>query len=354
VRRIKTGSITTLLDEIHVSRKEQSLQRREAKRLEGIEEQKRKDATKGVKFNTAMEESLAQDEQAIEAHMEMLGHGKGKCPPTAAPNPLYIITLRLTSPPTTIYITTGVCTSYLQAQFRARKLRAEQDGFTWPAIGAQFRSKHTKQLKMTPNDNSDKLAYIKLLVLQMMDADGKRGSSRAEELVQLSGLLRTVPTLSHESLNPLALNAKAALDKTITTAATQCDDPWLIFLETQYLLKLCFLSDIAARHKLYRVAKISYWASNKDRFACWEATLEPVHLDATGEPFVADDDVVVGPRGLRLTKSASLLGYIVAQYIDGDDEDPTRTECVDLYVEDALPKHRAYLHRQKQVTNLYF
>ena len=273
-----------------------------------------------------------------------------------------------------MYITTGVCTSYLQAQFRARKLRAEQDGFHWPAIGAQFRSNHTKQLKMTPNDNSDKLAYLKSLVVQMMDADGKRGSSRAEEPVQLSGLLRTVPTPSHESVNPVALNAKAALDKSITTAATQCDDPWLIFLEQQYLLKLCFLSDIAARHKLYRVAKISYWASNKDRFACWEATLEPVHLDALGEPFVADDDVVVGPRGKpnlypqplpisfsltlpyltqplgqRLTKSASLLGYIVAQYIDGDDGDPTRTECVDLYVEDALPKHRAYLHRQKQV-----
>ncbi len=60
------------------SRTEQSFERREAKRLEGIEEQKRKDATKGVKFNTAMEESLAQDEQALDAHMEMLGHGKGK------------------------------------------------------------------------------------------------------------------------------------------------------------------------------------------------------------------------------------------------------------------------------------
>ena len=150
---------------------------------------------------------------------------------------------------------------------------------------------------MSPNDNSDKLAYLKLLVLKMMDADGKRGSSRSEETVQLSGLLRTVPTLSHESVNPLALNAKVALDKSITTAATQCDDPWLIFLEQQYLSKICFLSDIAARHKLYRVAKISYWASNKDRFACWEATLEPVHLDGKGEPFVADDDEVVGPRG---------------------------------------------------------
>jgi hypothetical protein len=53
---------------------------------------------------------------------------------------------------------------------------------------------------------------------------------------------------------------------------------------------------------------------------------------------------------MRLTKSGRLLGYIVAQYIDGDDEDPIRTECVDLYIEDALPKHQAYLHRQDKVT----
>ena len=49
---------------------------------------------------------------------------------------------------------------------------------------------------------------------------------------------------------------------------------------------------------------------------------------------------------MRLTKSVKLLGYILAQYIDGDEEDPTRTECVDLYIEDAVSKHRAYLHRQ--------
>ncbi len=46
-----------------------------------------------------------------------------------------------------------------------------------------------------------------------------------------------------------------------------------------------------------------------------------------------------------ITKSGKFLGYILAQYIDEDDEDPTRTECVELYIEDALPKHRAYLHR---------
>ena len=107
----------------------------------------------------------------------------------------------------------------------------------------------------------------------------------------MSGLLRTVPTLSHESINPVAVNAKQALDNRITTAATQGDDPWLLFLEEQYLAKLCFLFDTAARHKLFRVARISYWPSTKERYANWEATLEPVHLDAKGNPFVADDDV---------------------------------------------------------------
>ena len=49
---------------------------------------------------------------------------------------------------------------------------------------------------------------------------------------------------------------------------------------------------------------------------------------------------------MRLTKSSKLLGYILAQYVDGDEEDPTRTECVDLYIETAVPKHRAFQHRQ--------
>ncbi len=71
------------------------MQRREAKRLEGIEEQKRKDATKGVKFNTEMEESLAQDEQALDAHVEMLGHGEGNSPPSSYPYCFYILTLPL-------------------------------------------------------------------------------------------------------------------------------------------------------------------------------------------------------------------------------------------------------------------
>ena len=150
---------------------------------------------------------------------------------------------------------------------------------------------------MTPNDKTDVLAYLKELVLKMMDADAKRTRPHNDDASLMTGLLRTVPTLSHESTNPLAVAAKQALDNTMSAAARQRDDPWLLFLEEQYLQKLCFLYDSPARHKLYRVAAVSYWPSTKERFANWEATLEPVHLDVKGEPYVADEDVVLGPSG---------------------------------------------------------
>ena len=60
---------------------------------------------------------------------------------------------------------------------------------------------------------------------------------------------------------------------------------------------------------------------------------------------VADEDTILGPSGVRLTKSKVLIGYILAQYIDGDDEEPTRSECVDIYIENAIEKLKAYLFK---------
>ena len=73
-------------------------------------------------------------------------------------------------------------------------------------------------------------------------------------------------------------------------------------------------------------------------YANWEATLEPIHLAPDGSCFVHDDDSVIGPNGNKITKAKSYLGFIVAQYIDGDDKDPERTQCVDEYMSDALEK----------------
>ncbi len=52
-----------------------------------------------------------------------------------------------------------------------------------------------------------------------------------------------------------------------------------------------------------------------------------------------------------MTKSKALLGYILAQYIDGDDEEPTRSECVDLYIENAIENLKAYLFKLLQLRN---
>ena len=77
VRRVKTGTVTMLLDKVYDTNCANAALRRETKRLDGIEEQRRKDATKGVKFNTAMNESLAPDKLSLEAHMQLLGNAKG-------------------------------------------------------------------------------------------------------------------------------------------------------------------------------------------------------------------------------------------------------------------------------------
>ncbi len=124
--------------------------------------------------------------------------------------------------------------------------------------------------------------------------------------------------------------------------AEQVDDPWLLLLENEYKDQVCFVHDIAARHKLYRVARISCWVSTKYEYSNWEATLEPVHLAQDGSCFVHGDDSVIGPNGNKITKAKIYLGYIVAQYIDGDDKDPERMSCVDEYMSDALDKYARY------------
>ena len=181
----------------------------------------------------------------------------------------------------------------------------------------------------------------------MMKADSRRGASDQAE-VALSGLLRKVPTLNVNSTNARAMKLRQELEERVAIKATQGDDPWLVELTDEYVGKFCFIHDIAERHKLYRICKIAYWTSTKTRFANWEATLEPIHLGPDGVFYVADEDVVIGPQGLRVTKSKVLLGYILAQYID--DEEPTRSDCVDLYIENAIDKLKAYLFKLQQIT----
>ena len=122
------------------------------------------------------------------------------------------------------------------------------------------------------------------------------------------GLMRKVPTLNMQTTNARALDLRKKLEEEICVQATQTDDPWLLFLTSEYVGKICFMDDIPERHKLYRVCNIAYWTSTKSRYANWEATLEPVNLLPSGEFSVPDEYTIVGPKGARLTKSKALLG----------------------------------------------
>jgi beta-phosphoglucomutase-like phosphatase (HAD superfamily) len=315
VKVVHVGLVSAKLDAVFATNSQRADARRETKRVEEEEQAKRKIANKAIKFNTALEEPLAPTVGALLAHMKAMDNA------------------------------VGVCKDYLKRQFNGRLLRAEKDEFTYPSIGPKYRTKNKQQkLKMTPSDKQNDRDYLQELVLLMMKADSRRGALDTEA-VALEGLLRTVPTLNVETTSAHALKRRKQLETEVCLEATQVDDPWLSFLTREYVGKICFLHDIAERHKLYRVCNIAYWTSTKTRYANWEATLEPIHMATSGEYYVADDDVVVGPKGIRITKSKVLLGYIVAQYIDGDDEEPTRTECVDLYVENALEKLKAYVFK---------
>jgi hypothetical protein len=63
-------------------------------------------------------------------------------------------------------------------------------------------------------------------------------------------------------------------------------------------------------------------------------------------PTRADLHVPLVKGGVQLHKPQGVM-HDTAN-IDGDDEEPTRTECVDLYVENALDKFKAYVFKLQQ------
>ena len=71
--------------------------------------------------------------------------------------------------------------------------------------------------------------------------------------------------------------------------------------------------------------------------------MEPVHGHPDGTLYRLDEDVVRLSNGATMTRANKLIGYILAEYIDGDDAEPTRSDCVDRYAFNAIEKQHAYL-----------
>ena len=311
-RRCQPGQVTTLLRDKYALDSLHADDRRKAKMQADVDKKARAHLKKGIKFNNDMEEPLAECKKDLEDQLAILGNAK------------------LT------------CYTYLKRQYSAREARATIDKFTYPEIGLIYRDKKGKRLKMTPSNGEDKNQYLKELVLLMMRADGRRQPSTAFAPT-LAGLVRINPIINLASTDPLSTKAKARQDLEIGLKVAQADDPWLVSLDLEYVGKLCFLHDISLRHKLYRICRIAFWPSTKARYASWEATMEPIHVHHDDSLFCLDDDVVQLSNGKTMTKANKLIGYILAEYIDGDDAEPTRSDCVYRYAFHALQKHHAYM-----------
>jgi hypothetical protein len=251
VRRKHPGKVTALLRQTFAEHTLLADAVRKSKHEADKEKKARLHHNKGVTFNINMEEPLARTEDELKEHMLMLGNA------------------------------IGTCKAYLKRQFDARVARANVDEFNYPGIGPIFRDKAGKKLKKTPSTGEDHVEYLKKLVLLMMKADSRRNSAM-HEAPSLVGLVRQNPVIDPGSTDPRSQRAKSAQELTIGHQARQVDDPWLVQLEKDYLGKLCFLHDISMRHKLYRICKISYWPSSRSRNACWEATMEPIHVRHDG------------------------------------------------------------------------
>ena len=163
VRKVNIGKVTDKLDQIFVTNSARADARRETKRKEEEEAETRKIKRKGEKFNKNMEEPLAATIGDLLAHMNVMENA------------------------------VGVSKDYLKRQFNARLMRAENDGFTYPSIGDQFRTNTKKRkIKMKPSDDRNELDYLKALVILMMKADSRRGAVD-NEVLHLTGTSKIFP-----------------------------------------------------------------------------------------------------------------------------------------------------------------
>jgi hypothetical protein len=115
VKVVHVGLVSAKLDAVFFTNSQRADAWRERQRLEEEEEATRKIANKGIKFNAALEEPLAQTVGAFLAHMTAIGNA------------------------------VRVCKDYLKRQFNSRLLRAEKDEFTYSSIGLKYRTKNKKQ-----------------------------------------------------------------------------------------------------------------------------------------------------------------------------------------------------------------
>ncbi len=224
----------------------------------------------------------------------------------------------------------GALKSYLQDQFKSRKLLRNGVYFTIP-VGSEYRAK-TKPyaLRMNPfpsegktTSNATQIAYLKGLLYIMMAEDAKRPvepTAQAED----AKLVRNLPVISEAYLNPRSRHLKKLQQATVAALAQPTDNPWYTRLHEAYIGKILWDGG------LFRVFAIQYNA-NKGRnvFPCWEATTEPVYKADDGTFLVHSRHQTTMEDGSRKLLKSAEVGFALAEYSQGDDAEPIQLTFVD-------------------------
>ncbi len=177
----------------------------------------------------------------------------------------------------------------------------------------------------------NKVQYLtSLLQIMMVEDLGRLNEPNVE--VEDTGLVRRLPVLTTHFLNPLSTRLKREQESDIARKLASTDEPWLTKLHAEWVGKVLYDGGY------YRVVDILY-VHNKgnNRYPCWEATSEPVYLH-NGEFVVHDRNVTLASNGTRVTLKSSLVGFALAEYSNGDKEEPV---CLPF----AAERHARFLQR---------
>ncbi len=198
--------------------------------------------------------------------------------------------------------------------------------------GDEFRNKFGK-LRVTPKDKGSTVEdYLVRLIKAMIGEDADvvgLDNSRTNNCP--AEYIRLLPSISSSSTNPKAVALKAELTQHICILATPKDDPVYLQLRDKYVGCVLYDNETRASHKLFRVVAIQYVQSyTAGRLSCWEATCEPIYRDAATGKFVVPHELLVEGSGVIHTNA--LMGYALAEYPNGGDEDPTFLPWLDHYI----------------------
>jgi hypothetical protein len=132
-------------------------------------------------------------------------------------------------------------------------------------------------------------------------------------------ILRRLPIVSKVYVNPVSVRLKAEQEARVAQLAAPKDNPWLAQLITEYVGKILY------DNGYFRVFDVLYVPNkgSKTRYPCWEATMEPGHLE-DGQFCVDERHLTIGADGKKILLKSSMVGFALAEYSNEDDVYPVR------------------------------